>query len=277
MKIVPFALDSVSGLLIKSVWIIEEAKGIDVHVKSFPTGYPYISVIAGASFQIIDTKDDLLETKSYLSGNAVSPFDLNMPLIRRSLTIQLKPYAIPYLFGIPASDFVDHRIPLALFSPYLSRRFEALIESDRSSESVLEAVVAILKAHSKGFTVDQRMLCAMEDIIRYKGKASMALINSKINLSQRRLQQLFKEHIGLSPKAYSKIVRIQHHTFELLNGKGLDSVVPDGYFDQSHFIHELKQQTSMSPSIFAQYINAEEHQPAYFFSNLFYGVSGDLH
>lgn len=272
MKIVPFELDSASSLLIKAIWIIEEANGIDVDVKSFPTGYPYISVISGTSFRIIDTKDDVLEARSYLSGNSVLPFDLNMPLISRSLTVQLKPYAIPYLFGIPASDFVDYRVPLSSFSPYLSRRFEALIESDLSSGTVLKEVVTILKEYSKGFMVDKRMLCAIEEIIRFKGNASMDIINSKINLSQRRLQQLFKEHIGISPKTYSKIVRVQHHTFEILNGKCIDSVVPEGYFDQSHFIHELKKQTSMSPNAFSQYINAKDHKSAYFFSNLFYGL-----
>ncbi len=271
MRIVPFELDSTSDVLIKAIWIIEETNGTDVNVKSFPTGYPYISVISGATFRIVDSKNTVLETKSYLSGPSVSPFDLNMPLVNRSLIIQLRPYAIPYLLGIPASDFANCQVPVSAFSLFLGRRFEALVDSDLSSESVLKEVVRILKEYVKDFKVDKRILCALEEILHYKGKASMDIINSKINLSQRRLQQLFKHHIGISPKAYSNIARVQYHTYELLNGKGIDLIVPDGYFDQSHFIHEVKKQTLMSPKAFSEYINAEEHKPAYYFSNLFYG------
>lgn len=62
MQIIPAQLDNVSSLLIRNAWIVEESHGINIHVKAFPTGYPYINVISGTKFSIKDHKGEVLET-----------------------------------------------------------------------------------------------------------------------------------------------------------------------------------------------------------------------
>ncbi|MEM7486096.1 MAG: helix-turn-helix domain-containing protein [Bacteroidota bacterium] len=273
MQIIPIQLDSISNRLIRNAWVVEESDGIDIHVRAFPTGYPYINVISGTAFSIKDHKGNLLETTSYLSGNSVYPFDLDMRVIKRALTIQLQPYAIPYLTGIPANEFSELRVPIECFSTYLAERFEALINSDRTSQLVLGEVIKILHGQKPRAAIDKRVQVALEGILDTEGNISVNEINDRLNLSQRRLQQLFQKYLGLSAKSYSKVVRMQSHTFKLLNGKGLDSIVPDGYYDQSHFIHDVKKQTSMSPVAFQKFITSSEHHGAYYMSNLFYGTS----
>ncbi|GAA4272892.1 helix-turn-helix domain-containing protein [Aquimarina gracilis] len=272
MRIIPLPLDKISNILIRNMWIIEETNGININVKAFPTGYPYINVISGTSFTIKNINNNVLETSSYLSGNALTPFELNMSVIKRALTIQLQPYAIPYLTGIPANEFSELRVPIHCFSKYLSERLEELINSDLNSELVLQKVLTILNQYKNEALVDKRVYVALNNILSNRGHISINAINSKINLTQRRLQQLFKMYLGMSAKSYTRIVRMQSHTFKLLNGEKLDTIVPDGYFDQSHFIHDLKKQTSMSPLEFHKFITSSEHHAAYYVSNLFYGV-----
>ncbi|MFP2994819.1 helix-turn-helix domain-containing protein [Spongiivirga sp. MCCC 1A20706] len=270
MKVIPLKIDKTLNVLVRHMWIVEETNGINVNVKAFPTGYPYFNVICGNSFAIKDCKGNLLETTSYLSGNSVYPFELSMRVIKRALTIQLQPYAIPYLTGIPANEFSELRVPINCFSKYLAESLEELIASDLDSEVVLWKVAALLRDYYKNKPIDSRVISSLNDILVNEGNISITSINSKLNLSQRRLQQLFKTHLGMSAKSYTKVVRMQSHTFKLLNGIKLDSIVPEGYFDQSHFIHDMKKQTSMSPTEFQKFITYSGHHAAYYVSNLFF-------
>ena len=47
MRLIPFDIDPFLQRFVKSMWIIEEQEGNDIDILSFPTGYPYINVIAG--------------------------------------------------------------------------------------------------------------------------------------------------------------------------------------------------------------------------------------
>lgn len=273
MQIIPAHLDSVSNQLIRNAWIVEEESGFDIHVRAFPTGYPYINVISGTKFSLKDHKGDVLETTSYLSGNSINPFELDMRVIKRALTIQLQPYAIPYLTGLPAYEFKNLRVPLNCFSKDMAEHLEILINSDFDSDLVLEEVISFFNKRKEKTQVDPRILSVLHNIMVNEGNISIDKINGQLNLSKRRLQQLFQKHLGLSPKSYSKVVKMQSHTFKLLNGKKLDYIVPDGYYDQSHFIHEMKKQTLMSPLAFQKFITSSDHYGAYYVSNLFYGTS----
>ncbi|UJH68627.1 AraC family transcriptional regulator [Allomuricauda sp. SCSIO 65647] len=271
MQIIPAQLDKISSLFIRNAWIVEESNGFDIHVKAFPTGYPYINVVSGTKFSIEDHKGNVLETTSYLSGNSIHPFELNMRVIKRAITIQLQPYAIPYLTGLSAHEFKDLRVPVDSFSKYLAERLETLISSDLESSFVLNEIIRLFSEQKEDSNVDPRILFVLQNIMTNEGNISIGQVNGQLNLSKRRLQQLFQKHLGLTLKSYSKVVKMQSHMFKLLNGKSLDYIVPDGYYDQSHFIHDMKEQTSMSPTAFQKFITSSEHHGAYYVSNLFYG------
>lgn len=269
MQIIPAQLDYISSLLIRNLWIVEEDNGANIHVKAFPTGYPYINVISGTKFSIKDHEGNALETTSYLSGNSINPFELDMRVIKRALTIQLQPYAIPYLTGLPAYEFKDLRVPVNSFSKDLAERFETLIDSDLKSCLVLEEVISLFNEQKEGAIVDPRILFTLQKMMVQEGNISIGLLHRQLNLSQRRLQQLFQKYLGLSLKSYSRVIKMQSHTFKLLNGERLDNIVPDGYYDQSHFIHDMNKQTSMSPLTFQKFITSSEHYGAYYVSNIF--------
>lgn len=269
MRVVNHSSSSILQRFVKKMWIIEDNPDLSVHVKSFPVGYSFLNIINGHPFNIKHKKEDIT-TKSYLTGIQTGYFDLNMRKIKRALMIQLQPFAIPYLFNIPASVFINKIMPLEEINKNLANILEDLVEGNFSSEKVLELAEFHLIKGLKDATVEGRVLRSLEIILNYGGDLKIDYISNKINLSQRRLQQLFKSNFGISAKSYSRIVKMQYHTFQLLTGKDLDMIIPDGYYDQSHFIHEIKRQTGFLPSAFSNYINKESHKAAYLTSNLYY-------
>ncbi len=252
----------------KHMWIVEEGIGLDVSIKSFPVGYSFINVIDGNPFNIIE-KNRASSYKSYLAGPRSSFYDLNMSFIKRALTIQLQPFALPFFFSMPASEFTEKVVHLSDFMPDFADQLESLISSEQPSIEVLRKVENLLLERVNCSSPDERILCSLDILLKTGGDIRIDKLSYHLNLSQRRLQQLFQQYYGITAKRYSRIIKMQHHTFQLLNGKDLDTVIPDGYFDQSHFIHELRSQTGMLPKEFYNYISHENHKAAYLNSSLF--------
>lgn len=250
------------------MWIVEEQEGENIHIQSFPTGFPYLNVIQGEPFIIKDAKE-LLTTDCYLSGVAYHPFELQMHRIQRALTIQLHPQSLFAFFRISASELSEIRIPIHQLSTSLHNHLVDLINSTASSEKVLDQVSQIFTGFIVESSSDLRVAHSIKKIIQSKGAISVPDLAREVNVSVRRLQQLFKLQVGLSPKRYSKVIRLQYHTHRLLVDTPLQYIVPDGYYDQSHFIHDIKSQTGMLPTDFSKYILAPERKSAYYSSNLY--------
>ena len=70
----------------------------------------------------------------------------------------------------------------------------------------------------------------------------------KFDLSERSLQRIFREEVGLSPKKFSEIVKFENSITLLNQGKTMTDVCYEaGYYDQPHFIKTFKQFTGLTP------------------------------
>lgn len=72
-----------------------------------------------------------------------------------------------------------------------------------------------------------------------------------LSLSPRRFIELFSEETGLTPKLFCRVLRFQSaiHSVQAGGTVNWSAVAADcGYFDQSHFIHDFKSFTGLSPS-----------------------------
>lgn len=75
-------------------------------------------------------------------------------------------------------------------------------------------------------------------------------ISKKSNLSLRQFERGFKNQFGITAKEFQKITRFQEVIKSLLLNKNpdyLDTILDNGYFDQSHFIKEFKSLTQKTP------------------------------
>lgn len=91
---------------------------------------------------------------------------------------------------------------------------------------------------------------ALDIIIHRNGFISISELASVACLSQSHMRKQFNEAVGMSPKEYSKILRINFIAKHLENNpeSNLTRLSYDlGYFDQSHFIKDFKSVTGSSP------------------------------
>lgn len=90
-----------------------------------------------------------------------------------------------------------------------------------------------------------------------QGQASIATLVDELPFGQRRLERLFQRHVGLSPKRYARLLRVAHSRELIKQGEAIytlaDTALAAGYFDQSHFIHDFKAVTGVTPGGYLDY------------------------
>lgn len=127
---------------------------------------------------------------------------------------------------------------------YLKIKGRSLIEKRKISETFLQENIN-QKIGSDVF------INAIEIIETSKGAIRVNELAEKIQISDRQIQRLFINRIGVTPKDYCKIIRFNNYLEFILNHRTstdwMGLVVEFNYHDQPHFIHEVKSISKLSP------------------------------
>ncbi len=92
---------------------------------------------------------------------------------------------------------------------------------------------------------------ALRKIQRSPSSTTVNGLTRDIGISPRRLSQLFREHVGVSPKTYSRIQRFQQAVQLMHRGADIhwiELALTCGYYDQSHFANDFRAFSGISPT-----------------------------
>ena len=92
---------------------------------------------------------------------------------------------------------------------------------------------------------------ALSKIQSSPASTTVAELSRDTGISPRRLSQLFREQIGVSPKLYCRIQRFQQAVQQLHRGEDVHWVelaLSCGYYDQSHFANDFRAFSGISPT-----------------------------
>lgn len=93
-------------------------------------------------------------------------------------------------------------------------------------------------------------LDALLDKLYYSPGTSIATLADESGWTRRHFQRKFTDTYGLGPKQFARIARFSHamRMLALIPGMpALDAALRMGYFDQAHFIHEVRALTGHTP------------------------------
>ena len=82
------------------------------------------------------------------------------------------------------------------------------------------------------------------------GDIQIAQLADQLNISERTIRTHFNNHVGCAPKEYIRLVKLRQAAYQMKHsGNSLTDIAYDNnYFDQAHFIHEVKNITGKSPN-----------------------------
>lgn len=168
--------------------------------------------------------------------------------------IRLKPEGILNLFGIPSTSFnatyENMENVLGTEFRYFCYR---LCDAHNSKERIASASNYLLQS-LKRKAIDLNYIHRAAEIIRNrKGSIVMDELSDEVCISRRQLEREFSNKLGITPKQYMRLSRVNevHRQLVIKNELNLlDVSYFCGYADQAHFIREFKSFTGHSPTIF---------------------------
>jgi len=166
--------------------------------------------------------------------------------------VYIYPFAVPWLFNVPSEKTSNELLDLDTFIGCTGRELEEKMltaSGNTDRVKILSAFLenCLLKARIKDHTI----ATAIKTVIHSKKCNTVSDLADNFNLSTRQFDRKFKEYAGFSPKTYLRLVRLNSAIKGHNGAKSLTQIAYEcGYYDQSHFIHDVKAFTGYHPSFY---------------------------
>lgn len=205
-------------------------------------------------FYAADGATKLSVPPAFITGSHTASYVSNIAAGEPVMAIHFRPGgAFPFL-GIPLGDIEDGYVGVDQVWGSVGRELhERLIET--TSAEARFAIIEQFLLSRPSLTVDRHpgvaaAMAAIED----DPSIRMADIRQRVGMATKRLIALFRAEVGLSPKAYARVRRLQAALRLLGAGPvaGAHIAAEVGYFDQAHFVRDFESFTGMTPTQYSQ-------------------------
>jgi len=241
--------------LVACFWYWEGARQTHSKDRLLPNGEPSIIFnLRDTSIRIYDAQD-LTRYASYgssvLSGARSNCFVIDTEQQERVIGIQFKPGGAFPFFRTPAWEAENTSVDL----DYLWRGGASEIREQLLASSTVGAMFAALERFLferlvRPPELHPAVTYALTQFLCSAHTARVAEVTDRIGLSQRRFIELFKGQVGLPPKVFCRVRRFQQVLQTVHQARSVDwaqVALECGYYDQSHFIHDFRSFSGLSP------------------------------
>lgn len=161
--------------------------------------------------------------------------------------------AFPFL-GVPGGEVANASVALdEVWGRAAGRMREQLLEAGSVAEmfGVLER--GLLAQLARPLELNPAIDFARGQICGAPQVATVAGVLERVGLSQRRFIEVFRDQVGLTPKAFCRVRRFQRVLERVHRRAQVDWVqvaLDGGYYDQAHFIHDFQGFAGMTPGAY---------------------------
>jgi len=209
---------------------------------------------------ISDLHCDLENNTSYsqtpeymIMGLFTKPYEVRFNHNVKVFAIRFKPEGFYTVFGIPASILMERYEDMSMVLGPGFVDFSNRLKEELSVSAMIQRTENYLLKNLLNNKIDMNYVNLAAKLIRNTKWVKIKDLCNRLFISKRQLEREFKEKVGISPKHYLRIIRINEvlrllHKDKVIN---LTSVAYHcGYFDQAHFINDFKRITGQKPTIF---------------------------
>lgn len=161
--------------------------------------------------------------------------------------------AYPFV-QMPVNELTDMVVDgeLIMTNGILTLR-EKLLELKQAEEKFRHAEQYFLQVYLHKLSVNPFVQFSVNMIVNNPTAISLHKLYEKVGFSQKHCIKIFREHVGITPKSFLRIIRFQKVVKEIECGGNIDWTTiayECGYYDQSHFIHDFKEFSGFTPEVY---------------------------
>ena len=170
---------------------------------------------------------------------------------QRSVTARLHLGATEAVLGVPASAIAGRIVALEdLWGDAATRRLCDRLEGARDTvdaAAILESVITERLAIADGRHARTQFVLDVADRLT---RGNVNAVAADLGVSERHLRRIFREVVGVSPKAFTQLTRF-HRALGAARAHGHASwasiAAAAGYYDQAHLIAEFRSIAGVTP------------------------------
>ncbi len=192
-------------------------------------------------------------TSGYLYGPHTQPGFFMARGAIRCFCVLFRPYGAYCMFGQPQIEFRNQAINLETLLGNQGKDFVEQISCAQSDERRAQIADSFFEnQHARTRKQPVRTQHLSEAIQRSRGTIKITTLCRQLNMNIKTAERNLKHDLGLSPKEYASILRL-NNAYRLMktvpDADTQDVIYSCGYYDQSHFINECKHFTRFTPDI----------------------------
>lgn len=184
------------------------------------------------------------QPREFLFGQLREPLVLHSDRLMRCVAVRFHPYAVTALLGVSGGALAPEEITLAALAP---------CEAD-SLAVALRKMVAGLRRLARDARLPDPLAIGACRALAEPDDARIASLAKSFAVSPRTLERRFMAAVGMSPKRFARIARMQRSLVALArpHARAVDVALMLGYADQAHFTRELVTLAGVRPGALLQ-------------------------
>ena len=243
----------VLGEFVDLIWVAEDYAPAHPQERLMPMGAMNV-VVAWNRCGDVWSAASGVHTESVMLDTS-APFSI--------IGVSFKPGGGFPFFPMPAGELHNLSVPLdAVWGRRASDVCERLMDAPTPASKVATIEQALLATARGRLDRHPAVPYAVSELGDSSRPRPIASVVEEIGLSQRRFIEVFRNEVGVTPKAFSRVRRFQRVLGCVEHETEVDwssVALAAGYFDQAHFIHDFREFAGVSPTMYLRYRSSRNH------------------
>lgn len=159
----------------------------------------------------------------------------------RYFGVRFRPGAAPHFVGLSGAEMRDDEAPLSDVMLGGAALEERVLGAASHRERRAQCVAYLQRTRVAALPLDRRVAAAVQQFERADGCMAVSRVAEQVGVSERQLERLFDLHVGLRPKLFARVVRLQA-ALRLSHESSVQAWISAaaGYADEPHLLREFR-------------------------------------
>lgn len=235
--------------LVKCAWRLQDVQPGDTVQTIYPDGHCELIVHLKSPPQCWDPVTGWREQATTLfAAQRVTAVRLRAGEPLDCVGLRLRPAASDAIAERALTEYRDRIADLAAIDSAFSQALRTAVRTFANGSDA--SLWRLLRRRIAGHLLDERIETAVNRLEEGGGDARIGAVVRASGMSTRGFQTRFLQHVGLTPKEFARLMRLQATLHALdASDAGISELAADtGFADQAHATRELRRVTGLTPA-----------------------------